>query len=692
VDSPSLQSELNSLKRKYARLQKEHENITYLYKQAAALRDFNEKEKEIQMRYNQMLLDNIPDDIFLLDANMNILLCTSSVKTKFGSNIIGAPIFPVIKEKFGEGFSGKMELAFSKILFDYEFFSDDADLESYAEAYQFHAETSGEKKSFYSIKISPIFDSRRKFTGTVVLAHDNTEMHNTKMLAEAATRAKSDFLANISHEIRTPLNAVIGMTSLGKSAADIERKDYCFGKIAEASNHLLGVINDVLDMSKIESGKFELSLAEFDFEKMLQKVLDVVIFRADEKGQKVEIFIDREMPKFMIGDDQRLAQVISNLLSNAIKFTPNNGSISVNVKFLYEEKNMCTIQVSVSDTGIGISQEQQKQLFAAFVQADSSTARQFGGTGLGLAISKNIVEMMGGKIWVESEPGEGTTFIFTVQAKRTEKKREYIPDWSNIRILIVDDDTIILEYLKEIVKLYGAYCDTAACGEDALKLMEKNGDYDIYFIDYKMPGINGLELAKMLKQKETGKKTHAIMISGAERSEFEKEAIEAGIDEILLKPVFPSHIVDLVNGFLGIDQQAIENIQKSVVDQFAGQKILVAEDIAINREIIMALLEPTLLKIDFAENGMQAVRMFNDTPDYDLIFMDVQMPELDGYEATRRIRALDKPRAKDIPIIAMTANVFREDVEKCLQAGMQSHIGKPIDFEEVIKALHVYLK
>ena len=681
----SVQSELNVLKRKHARLQKDYENVTHLYKQAAALRDFNEKEKEIQMRYNQLLRDNSPDNIFLLDTKLNILLSTSSVNKRVGRDITGEPFLPLVKERFGDDFACEVESVLFTLLLHYKNASIDTN------TYELQVERSGEQKTFFSINISPALDNKGELTGIVVTAHDNTEMRNANVRAEAATQAKSNFLSNMSHEIRTPLNAIVGMTSIGKSAADIDRKDYCFTKIEDASNHLLGIINDVLDMSKIESGKFELSPIEFNFEKMLQRVVNVVTFRADEKQQEFMVSIDKRIPEILFADDQRLAQVITNLLGNAVKFTPEGGSIRLSAKHLNEESGICTIQIIVSDTGIGISPEQQTRLFTSFQQAESNTARKFGGTGLGLVICKSIVEMMGGHVWIESELGKGATFSFTIQVKRVEKEVEFIPDWNNARILVVDDDPVILEFFKEIAELYGAYCDTALCGEDALRLREQNGAYNIYFIDYKMPDMNGLELTKIINEKDFDK-YYVVLISGAARSEFEEEAIEASIDKILAKPIFPSDIVDAVNGFLGIDRQRIEEVQDNYADQFEGRRILLAEDVEINREIVLALLEPSLLTIDCAENGAEAVRMFCDTPDrYDMIFMDVQMPEMDGYEATRRIRALDVPKAKDIPIIAMTANVFREDIEKCLEIGMNGHVGKPLDFDEVIKVLHMYL-
>jgi signal transduction histidine kinase/CheY-like chemotaxis protein len=387
--------------------------------------------------------------------------------------------------------------------------------------------------------------------------------------ARNASRAKGDFLANMSHEMRTPLNAVIGMTAIAKGSSDPKKKDYCLERIEEASTHLLGVINDILDMSKIEANKFELSSANFVFEAVLKRAADVIGFRAEEKHLDFTVHADERIPRVLTGDDQRLAQVITNLLSNAVKFTPEHGEIRLDAQLTEETDGLCTIRISVSDTGIGVSDEQKSRLFTSFEQADSSTSRRFGGTGLGLAISKRIVEMMDGTIWVESAPGRGSVFLFTMRMRRA---------FSDMK--------------QELSALESA---GAASGEAA-------------------------------------------------------RTDEAGC--------------------------------------FAGRCILLAEDIEINREIVMSLLAPTAIDIDCAVNGTEAVRMFGEAPArYDMIFMDLQMPEMDGYEATRRIRALDRPRAKEIPIIAMTANVFREDIEKCLEAGMNGHVGKPLDLAEVMMRL-----
>nr|WP_245534824.1 response regulator [Treponema primitia] len=523
--------------------------------------------------------------------------------------------------------------------------------------------------------------------------------------AENASKAKTSFLANMSHEIRTPMNAIIGMTSIAQSSSDLEKKDYCLSKIEEASNHLLGVINDILDMSKIEANKFDLSLDDFDFEKMIRKVVSVNNFRVEEKNQILSVHIDRDIPRSLHGDDQRLSQVITNLLSNAVKFTPESGSIHLETRLEKKEGDLCTLRISVTDSGIGISPEQQGRLFSSFEQADSSTSRKFGGTGLGLAISKRIVEMMGGTIWLESELGKGAAFIFTVQVELGPEKQESLLspgiNWKNIRVLAVDDDGDVRSYFAELAEQLGFACETAASGEDAINLINKNGPYDLYFVDWKMPGMNGVELSRWIKEHKPLTDTSSvlpvksvvIMISATEWNVIETEAKQAGVDKFLPKPLFPSSLADCINQCLGSNTTASSSKKKDdEPDDFSGRHILLAEDVEINQEILIALLEPTSIMIDCAGNGAEALRIFKDQPDkYDIIFMDVQMPEMDGYEATRGIRSSGIPKAKEIPIIAMTANVFREDIEKCLAAGMNDHLGKPLDFDDVLSKLRQYL-
>jgi signal transduction histidine kinase/ActR/RegA family two-component response regulator len=386
--------------------------------------------------------------------------------------------------------------------------------------------------------------------------------------ALSASRAKSDFLSNVSHEMRTPLNAIMGMIDIARGAGDVEKKDYSLEKMKEASRHLLSIINDVLDMSKIEANKLELSPVDFSFRKLIDKVVTVSAFHIKREQHFIKS-IDPEIPDRLYGDDQRLSQVVTNLLSNAGKFTPEGGEIRLEAKLLAKEKDRYKIAISVADTGIGISDEQQALLFNPFQQAESATTRKFGGTGLGLAISKRIVDIMSGEITLESELGKGSVF------------------------------TVILPL------------------------------------------------------------SAALFAANPEEDEKAAEA---------------------------------EEYTEVRPNEFAGKRLLLAEDVEINREIVMTLLESSGLEIDCAENGVEAVELYRSDPGrYDMIFMDMQMPEMDGCEATQRIRALDDPRAKTVPIVALTANVFKEDIDRCLAAGMNSHIGKPLSLTDITAKLRAHL-
>ncbi|MDR1691855.1 MAG: response regulator, partial [Oscillospiraceae bacterium] len=484
---------------------------------------------------------------------------------------------------------------------------------------------------------------------------------------------------------------------IGKTVGSVERKDYCFNKIDDASRHLLGVISDILDISKIEANKIELSPTDFLFEKMLQQVVNVVTFRVDERQQKLSVYIDPKIPPVLYGDDQRLAQVLTNLLSNAVKFSPENSAITLNTRLLDQTGETCTLRMEVTDEGIGINPEQQAKLFQNFVQAESSTTRRYGGTGLGLSISKGIVELMGGTIWVNSAPGQGSTFGFTVKVSIGDDTKYGLSlsgiGWENVRILTVDDDRDIREYFHEIINRLGTDCEVAADAGEALKLVEDNGDYNIYFIDLRMPGVDGIALTKKIRAREKDRHSIVIMISSADLSGVEEEAREAGVDKFLLKPIFPSAIADVINECIGNARERLDEIPADIRGLFEGQRILFAEDVPINFEIVQTLLEPTKVSLECAVNGYEAVMMFKKDPDrYDMIFMDVQMPVMDGYDATRSIRSSGLLCAREIPIIAMTANVFKEDVERCLEAGMNAHLGKPLSMAALLKTMMRYLK
>ena len=423
---------------------------------------------------------------------------------------------------------------------------------------------------------------------------------------------------------------------------------------------------------------------------MLQKVADVINLHIDERRQRFTMNIGKDIPHTLIGDDQRLAQIITNLLSNAVKFTPEEGSIFLNARLLSEEGGMCRLQISVEDTGIGITDEQKVRLFQSFEQAEASTTRKFGGTGLGLAISKRIVEMMDGEIWVESEPDKGSKFIFTVLLKRGADYQKRLLDesvnWGNIRIFVVDDEPETREFFMAVSKNLGVSCTVAASGEEAIGMLERDDNYNIYFIDWRLPGMNGGDLARQVRDR-VAQKSVVIIFSAA----IDDEVRDAGVYRFLPKPLFPSSIAEIINECIDAGSEMGQD-DKTEYDDFTGYSILLAEDVEINREIVLALLEHTNLMVECAEDGVQALEMFASAPDkYDMIFMDVLMPEMDGYEATRAIRELDVPNAKTIPIIAMTANVFREDIEKCLEVGMNEHVGKPLDIDEIISQLRRYL-
>ena len=513
-------------------------------------------------------------------------------------------------------------------------------------------------------------------------------------MSNIASRAKSEFLSNMSHELRTPMNAVIGMAKIATASSDIEKKNYCLHRISEASNHLLHVITEILDMSKIETKKFELSFANFDFERMLKKVADIIALRVSAKQQAFFVYIDLSIPRFLNGDEHHLAQVITNLLDNAVRFTPAGGCIRLNAFLEEEENGVCNIRIEVIDTGIGISEEQQARLFSAFTQADGSMSRKFGGAGLGLVLSKRIVEMMDGRIWIESEPNKGSKFAFTIRVERGVAENRH-PVWSDkklLRVLFVDDDVMLLEYVQEIMQALGVFCDTAASGEEACEKIRDNAPYSICFVDWLMPGMDGIELARAIKA-DNRNNAAVVLISDADWSTLEEEAKHADVDDFLPKPLFPAGICDCINKFFDLEHLPTDaEGTPGKIDCFQGYRILLVEDVALNREIVLALLEPTLLEIDCAENGAEAVRMFEAAPDaYDMIFMDVQMPEMDGYEATQRIRALEIPNVKRVPIVALTANVLHEDIEKGIAAGMDDHIGKPLNFDEVWRILRTYL-
>ncbi len=570
----SLESIYSKLLEKYEKTEKENrklsrENrhlITALQQEKMAAKAALNRQKTATLaqrqrdRYLALVLENFPGIILFLTEALRIDFCTNFVVEKTGHK---SPI-ELKGRTLSELFSGFLSDDYNKMLLDNCGKTMETGSPQYFEiSFNFHQGVED-----FEGTLVPMKDAAIESNVLMLMLHNITALKYSREQALAASKAKSAFLSNMSHEIRTPMNAIIGMTAIGLQETSSERKDFVLRRIENASNHLLNIINDILDISKIESGKMELSPITFKFRQMLSKAMAIITQNVDEKQQQLTIEIDPAIPDSLLGDDQRLTQVVTNILSNASKFTELHGEIKLAASLDSMEQGVCTIKISVQDNGIGMSAGQQSKLFNIFEQAEAGTSRKYGGSGLGLAISRRIVEMMGGEIWVESELGVGTCFYFTVKL----------------------------------------LCPTTT------EIDTRN---------------------------------------------------EKAIPEVNMN-----------------DEE----------DDFSAYTILIVDDIEINIEIMVALLGSTGINIDTAISGKDAVDMFQANPyRYALILMDMQMPEIDGLQATRMIRELDLPRASEIPIIAMTANVFREDIELCLNAGMNGHLGKPIDVDEVVGILRKYL-
>ncbi|MDR3090681.1 MAG: response regulator [Clostridiales bacterium] len=663
-----------------------------LQRQAALLANFRDsmlEENANLQQYMDLMLRNFSDIIIILDKTGNVVFVSRSYLRACGKQegyeIKGAPYSQLLDEMLSDSVDklrDYLEKTFSNraamhgtVLIDFAgdgLFSD------------------------YSFQMTPMLDyATRELSGVLLVFHDITDLVAARNLAEESrnealllSKAKSDFLSQMSHEIRTPMNAIIGMTTIGQSAESAERKEYCLVKIKQASHHLLGIINDILDMSKIEANKFELAREEFDFEDMLQKVVDIVSFRTLEKEQHLFVKIDKRIPRRIVTDEQRLAQVITNLLGNAIKFTPQNGRISLSADLVGtdERSGSCAIKMSVTDTGIGIAKENLGKLFQSFNQADNSVSRKFGGTGLGLAISKNIIELMNGSIWIESELGRGSSFIFEIYVQFGKPvEPSSFAGWEALKLAAVEENREALAAFRSLVYDTVEEFYTFTSFEDALTQI-KQKKFDIIFINHKEEAPAFIRQASALSPD-----SKFIIMNYGDSSELEKAhpqevPLVAGF---LQKPVLPKQLFSCINNCIGrVEQREDEEI--GVFDDFSACRVLIAEDVDINREIMSSLLEETGIKIDFAYDGLRALEMFTAAA-YDMVLMDINMPNMDGHTATQKIRALGSDAARDTPIVAMTANVFKEDIDKCLESGMNAHIGKPIDIEELFEVMRRYL-
>ena len=527
------------------------------------------------------------------------------------------------------------------------------------------------------------------------------ELRRAKEVAEQATRMKSDFLANMSHEIRTPMNAIIGMAHLAlRTELDARQRDYVT-KIQLAGQHLLGVINDILDFSKIESGRLTVETVAFELEKVLGSVSDFISEKAGAKGLELLMDVDPRVPNELRGDPLRLGQVLINYASNAVKFT-DEGSVVIRVRLADEDESSVLLRFEVEDTGIGLTAEQIDRLFQSFSQADTSTTRKYGGTGLGLAISKRLVQLMGGDVGVASTPGRGSIFHFTARLSRGRTRvRSYLPrpDLRGRRVLVADDNALALRIMSEMLRSMTFRVEVAGSGEQAIAAVgdaDRSADpFAIVFLDWRMPTLDGIETARRLAAMPLAAPPRRILVTAYGREEVFHDAASAGFDVVLIKPVSPSLLFDAALRSLGDSARtevgpagAATRPGPPQLRRLHGARVLLVEDNELNRQVATELLAAVGTLVDCAENGEDGLRCLQ-RGSYDLVLMDVQMPVMDGLECAARIRRM--PAFRELPIIAMTANAMAGDRDRSLAAGMNDHVTKPIEPDELFDALHRWL-
>ena len=511
--------------------------------------------------------------------------------------------------------------------------------------------------------------------------------------ANQANKAKTAFLSNMSHEIRTPMNAIIGLDRIALNDPGIsETTREHLEKIGLSAQHLLSIINDILDMSRIESGRMTVKNEEFSFARVLAQVNTIISGQCRDKGLEYECRIKGAVDDYYIGDEMKLRQVMINILGNAVKFTPSGGSVTFVVEEVARFDGKSTLRFIFSDTGIGMSQEYLPKLFDTFSQEDSSSTSRYGSTGLGMAITKNLIELMNGTITVESEKHKGTTFTVTVTLIDCDRKSTEIEDNMlhphEMCVLVIDDDLIACENAQLVLGQVGVNCEKALSGEEGLQMVKvrhaRREPYNLILVDWRMPDMDGIETTRQIRA-AVGTETPVIILTSYNWDEVEEEAKTAGVDTFVAKPLFAGNVLDEF-------REAFKKKNAELVRETAdlkGRRVLLAEDVKVNADIMTMVLSMREMQVDHAENGRIAVELFEEHEEgyYDAILMDMRMPEMDGLEATRRIRSMNRADAKKIPIVALTANAFDEDVQRSMQAGLNAHLSKPVEPDVLFETL-----
>ena len=522
------------------------------------------------------------------------------------------------------------------------------------------------------------------------------ELEKARQVALEANKAKSEFLANMSHDIRTPMNAIVGMTAIAAAHIDDRKQvENCLRKITLSSKHLLGLINDVLDMSKIESGKLTLATEQISLKEVVEGIVNIMQPQVKTKKQTFDIHVENILTENVWCDGVRLNQVLLNLLSNATKYTPEGGSIHLS---LFEENSpkgerYVRIYIKVKDNGIGMSPDFLKRIYESYSRADGARIHKTEGAGLGMAITKYIVDAMEGTIDIQSEPDKGTEFLLTFDFEKAAAMNMdmVLPSWN---MLVVDDDELLCRTAMDALKSIGIKAEWTLSGEKAIELVnehhKRREDYQIILLDWKLPGMDGIQVAKEIRH-NLGDEVPILLISAYDWSEFEAEAREAGISGFISKPLFKSTLYYALRQYMGTETENGQTLNPNI--DLSGRRILIAEDNELNWEVANELLSDLGVELDWAEDGQICLDKFQKSPEgyYDAVFMDIRMPHMTGYEATKMIRGLKHPDALSIPIIAMSADAFSDDIQHCLECGINAHIAKPIDIMEVSRLLKRFL-